>query len=203
MKVCGMRDAKNIEEVARLGPDMIGFIFYKSSPRYINNIDTSFLTHLPTSIKKVGVFVNENPEQIRRIVDAYDLDVVQLHGSEDTDTCRNIRKHALVMKAIHVGSEKDLLVTKLYEEDVDYFLFDTRGAHFGGHGIVFDWNILDGYTGKVPFFLSGGLGLQELTKIPSWPKLKGVDINSKFEIEPGLKNIEKVKSAIELVRNGQ
>ena len=193
IKICGMKFSENILAVADLKPDFMGFIFYTKSPRYAEPLDISVLNSLPESIKKIGVFVNEDIEDILTIVYKYNLDGVQLHGSENVDVCKKLKDTGLlVIKAFPVTDANNFKVTKAYEGVCDYFLFDTKTDAYGGSGLKFNWNILNMYKGKTPFLLSGGIAPDDeeaILKIEH-PKFAGIDLNSKFEVKPGLKNIE-------------
>lgn len=204
VKVCGMREPENLKQIAALQPDYMGFIFYEGSKRYCDGtITPELLAELPASIKKVGVFVNETTEVILDTARKYKLDVVQLHGRETPRQCQEIKNAGLeVIKAFSVDDNFVFENTLLYERGCDYFLFDTRGNNYGGNGTVFDWEILKGYLSDKPYFLSGGLNLEnlksrEFEKI--WPKPFALDVNSGFELEPGLKDVEQVKELIKLI----
>lgn len=197
-KVCGMRDTQNIKEVLSLKPDYMGFIFYASSPRNIENIlDENLLLSFPKSTQKVGVFVDAETEFILGKMKQYHLDVVQLHGNESSARCAELKAMGFkVIKAfgINEGFKWELLTD--YQQAVDYFLFDAKGKKQGGNGIAFDWDLLSNYKLKIPYFLSGGLSIENLQdlKTKNLPQLYAVDVNSKFEIEPGIKNINKLKT---------
>ncbi|SNT36479.1 phosphoribosylanthranilate isomerase [Ekhidna lutea] len=195
LKVCGMRDPENISGLLDLRPDFIGFIFYPKSPRYVDEMDGDFVMRIPLSIHKVGVFVNESLENIVTLADKYGLEYIQLHGDEDLDFAKAIREKGL--KVIKVFRVMDTIpfVAKQYEGIADYFLFDTQSMNYGGSGRHFDWNILRTYNINVPFLLSGGVQLEDIDQIKEMniEKLVGVDVNSRFEVEPALKDIEKLK----------
>ncbi|WP_242928196.1 phosphoribosylanthranilate isomerase [Pontibacter vulgaris] len=205
VKVCGMREPENLRQIAALQPDYMGFIFYEGSKRYCDEtITPKLLDELPASIKKVGVFVNESTEVILDTARKYKLDVIQLHGRETPRQCKELQEAGLeVIKAFSVDDNFVFENTLLYERSCDYFLFDTRGNNYGGNGTVFDWEILKGYLSDKPYFLSGGLSLEnlksrEFEKI--WPKPFALDVNSGFELEPGLKDVEKVKELIIFIK---
>ncbi len=195
LKVCGMRDPENIRGMIEIKPDFIGFIFYPKSPRYVNEMDEDFIMRIPLSIHKVGVFVNESLEKIIVLANKYGLEYIQLHGDEDLDFAKSVKAKGL--KVIKVFRVMDTIpfVAKKYEGVADYFLFDTASMNYGGSGRHFDWNILRNYNLKVPFLLSGGVQLEDVDKIKAMEieKLVGVDVNSRFELEPALKDIEKLK----------
>ncbi len=192
-----MRESDNILELAKLLPDYMGFIFYGPSKRYAGELlDAKVLASLPASIIKTGVFVNESAEEIKRITQHYDLKALQLHGEETPALCAELKSIGLqVIKVVHVGSAVGWKELERYEEVCDYFLFDTADASWGGTGRLFDWNILKDYPSNKPFFLSGGIGLEQLP-IPDFvleKPLYAIDVNSRFEISPGLKDIERIK----------
>jgi phosphoribosylanthranilate isomerase len=192
LKICGMKFPENILEVNSLQPDFMGFIFWEKSSRYFDGE----MPMLPKSIKKVGVFVDESFEIIVSKIEKYDLDCVQLHGNESVEFCQKLKLIPVeIIKVFAVKDEFDFAILKLFEGVCDYFLFDTKGKLPGGNGITFDWNLLKKYPSNKPFFLSGGIGIEEikLLKKLNLP-VYAIDVNSKFEIEPGLKNIELLKS---------
>jgi phosphoribosylanthranilate isomerase len=190
VKVCGMRYGDNIKALEQLDIDWLGFIFYADSPRYVHNggqaADIASCTKT-----KVGVFVNASPDDMLRSVAQLGLSYVQLHGSESPDCCRQLRNEGCgVIKALPVSSAADLRSTSAYESCVDYFLFDTKGSGYGGTGRRFDWTALKAYQGRVPFLLSGGIGLEHVPDLQAFthPAIAGVDVNSRFEISPALKD---------------
>lgn len=195
-----MRDAENIREVEALGIDLMGFIFWPKSSRYVSERPA----YLPTKCKRVGVFVDEDIEQVKRIAEEYALDYIQLHGHESPAYCAQLQGLKLI-KAISVGSREDIMTYKSYEGLVDYFLFDTKCPSVGGSGQQFDWTVLADYVGKTPFLLSGGIGPDDAERLRQafasggFParKCAGIDLNSRFELAPGLKDINKLKSFIE------
>lgn len=192
IKICGLKYPENIRAAAALKPDFMGFIFYPKSPRYAEPLDVSTLNALPVSIKKIGVFVNETEENILTAVYKYKLDGVQLHGTELVAMCKELRETGLIIiKAFPIAEAYNFKVTKAYEGSCDYFLFDTKTDAYGGSGAKFNWAMLDEYKGETPFLLSGGIApddAEAILKIKH-PKLAGVDLNSKFEVRPGEKNI--------------
>jgi phosphoribosylanthranilate isomerase len=192
LKICGMKFPENILEVNSLQPDFMGFIFWEKSSRYFDGE----MPMLPKSIKKVGVFVDESFEIIVSKIEKYDLDCVQLHGNESVEFCQKLKLIPVeIIKVFAVKDEFDFAILKQFEGVCDYYLFDTKGKLPGGNGITFDWNLLKKYPSNKPFFLSGGIGIEEikLLKKLNLP-VYAIDLNSKFEIEPGLKNIELLKS---------
>jgi len=202
IKVCGMRDADNIKAVAALNPDYLGFIFYDKSPRFVGNLPAEALADIPSTINKVAVFVNESLENISTLVDKYNFDFIQLHGDETPDFCKAPRNEAIVIKAFGINSGFDFKQLNKYKNKVDLFLFDAKTESRGGSGQTFDWNILDKYDLEVPFFVSGGLGpdnIEVALKIDQ-PKFYGVDLNSKFEISPALKDIDKLEKVFSIIK---
>ena len=193
IKVCGMRDAENIREVEALGIDLMGFIFWPKSSRYVSERPS----YLPKKCKRVGVFVNEDIEQVKHIAADYALDYIQLHGSESPGYVQQLHDWQ-VIKAISVSSRDDIATFKDYEGLVDYFLFDTKCTCMGGSGQQFDWSVLDSYDGNTPFLLSGGIGPDDAERVKAFHhgKCIGVDLNSKFELSPALKDINKLQEFI-------
>lgn len=196
LKVCGMKYRDNIETVANLQPDFLGFIFHEPSPRHFEGI----ITELPKSIHKVGVFVDETVEFIVNQIEKHKLSVIQLHGHESPEICRLLKSTKVkVIKVFSIKDEFDFSVLAPYEDVCDYFLFDTKGKLPGGNGYTFDWSVLNHYPSTKPFFLSGGIGLNQIKKLKEFQTSEAskycyaIDVNSKFEIEAGLKNIEKLK----------
>ena len=198
-----MKSQKNIQAVAALKPDFMGFIFYPKSPRFAEPLDVAALNALPSTIKKIGVFVNENLENILTICYKYKLDGVQLHGTELVEMCNELKKVGyIVIKAFPIAEAYNFKVTKAYEGVCDYFLFDTKTDAYGGSGLKFNWNMLDEYVGETPFLLSGGIAAddaEDIRKIEH-PKFAGIDLNSKFEISPGLKNVELLRTFLKELR---
>lgn len=194
LKVCGMK--YNTLEVASLQPDYLGFIFHGKSPR---NFDST-IPKLPETVKKVGVFVDETVEYIVGKIQKHQLNAVQLHGHESPEMCKLLKLAKVeVIKVFSIKNEFDFSILIPYEEVCDYFLFDTKGKLPGGNGYTFDWSILKDYPSTKPFFLSGGIGLDQIDDLDSFNKslasqhCYALDVNSKFEIGPGLKNIEELK----------
>lgn len=202
IKVCGMKNAANIVAVSSLDIDWMGFIFYDRSPRSIaNNVvfSVNSALNIHPEIKRVGVFVNENEEDILGKCLDFNLNIVQLHGFESPEFCKSLLNKGLeVVKAFQIEDEADLQACKDYEGCASYFLFDTKCKTFGGSGEKFDWNILSLYEGETPFILSGGIDIESLTELQDFHNSKwiGVDLNSKFETEPGFKDIGKLSDFI-------
>jgi phosphoribosylanthranilate isomerase len=201
VKVCGMRDSENIRQLLELQPQYIGFIFYDQSPRFAGDeLDQELLLSIPKQIRKVGVFVNSNFDHILKTVRKYGLDWVQLHGSETPEFCRQLRSKGIgIIKAFALGADFNFRQLYNYKQHCDYFLFDTMGAAPGGNGKTFDWRLLDQYDNEKPFFLSGGIELKHLDLLPelSHLNLHAIDINSRFETGPGMKDIAKIKLLID------
>lgn len=198
IKVCGMRDPANITDVAEMHPDFMGFNFYESSPRFVG--PHFRLPALPASIKAVGVFVNASFTTIARLAREQLLTHVQLHGHESPELCAVLKTSGLrVIKAFPLEQPSDLDAVALYENAVDYFLFDSKGPGYGGNGITFDWNLLDRYPGLVPFFLGGGIGPENIGRVAQIrnPRLFAVDLNSRVETAPGIKDLLKLKQVID------
>ena len=205
-----MRDADNIRELEQLNSqfsiihsplsiNMMGFIFYPKSSRFVSERPA----YLPTHCKRVGVFVDADIEQVCRIADEYSLDYIQLHGHESPAYIQELRSPLSIIKSFNIAEPSDFEQTKAYEEVADLFLFDTKGKSVGGNGEKFDWNVLKAYKGETPFLLSGGIGPEdaESFSIIHYPlsihsKCIGIDLNSRFEIAPGLKDINKLKTFI-------
>lgn len=202
IKVCGLREAENIKAVTALRPDYIGFIRYDRSPRYAGDLDATVLNSLPETIIKTGVFVNESADNIQQLIDQYNLTAVQLHGNESADFAASFKNKVVVLKAFGVDSYFDFGQLENYVNKVDFFLFDTKTVMHGGSGESFDWKVLDNYKLDVPFFLSGGLSLDNLEEVKNikHPQFYGVDLNSRFETSPGMKDIEKLKKAFALIK---
>ena len=195
-----MREAENIREVEALGIDMMGFIFWPKSSRYVSERPD----YLPKHVKRVGVFVNEDPEQIKQLAADYRLDYIQLHGQESPEQISHLSpltSHLSIIKAFNIATAEDLLQTQPYEGVADLFLFDTKGKSVGGNGEKFDWDVLDAYHGSTPFLLSGGIGPDDAERVNAFhhPKCIGIDLNSRFELSPGLKDINKLKEFLKFV----
>ena len=202
IKVCGMKFSENRQKVEELPVDFLGYIFYAPSKRFIGDTPEKGLFN--SKKLKVGVFVNENAFEILGLAKNLGLDFVQLHGNENVKTCQLLKKQGLkIIKAFSVDKKFKFSSTKPYEKVVDFFLFDTKTKLHGGSGEKFDWSRLDKYQGHTPFFLSGGIGPEDVKSIKEidHKKLTGVDLNSGFEIEPGLKNMEELKKFIEELKS--
>jgi len=202
IKVCGMRDAGNITAVAELAPDFLGFIFYRQSPRFVGD-DFLLPTALPSSVKRVGVFVGERIDVVLEKVQAHSLDYVQLHGGEDRGTCIQLKEAGVgVIKVFSIDDSTDFREVIPFGEVVDYFLFDTKGKLYGGNARRFNWQLLAQYAGTTPYFLSGGIGPEHVGDIMQLQddRLFAIDINSGVEERPAFKDIEKVKAIAALLK---
>lgn len=204
-----MRDADNIRDISALGVDMIGLIFYPPSPRYVQQFSSGagiipdYAPDMGKTPLRVGVFVDDMPQNIVTRVYNYKLDYIQLHGNEPRETLENLRAtidpdikpKIKIIKAISVSSAEDIKKYKEYVGAADLFLFDTKCKTVGGSGEQFDWQVLEQYDGETPFLLSGGIGPDDAERVKSFhhPQCIGIDLNSKFEIEPALKDVEKLK----------
>ena len=221
-----MKNPQNIADIAALNPDYLGFIFYEKSKRYVGQ-GHALALQLPTEvsprfrdaegqakgIKKIGVFVNSTLEYILSKVEKYDLDLVQLHGEESPEFCRDFRrangiafaksgvKKAQIIKVFSIGQTFDFQQLEPYKSYCDYFLFDTKGKEKGGNGFAFNWDVLKDYDNEKPFFLSGGLSLENIEKVKELTHLNilAIDMNSGFEIEAGLKDVEKIKQLMAIM----
>ena len=197
-----MRDADNIRAVESLGVDWMGFIFYGHSSRNVETLPS----YLPKDVKRVGVFVDEDPLTVSLRVKQFGLEIVQLHGAEDPRYIGRIRALCpgiTVVKALSIASDKDLDKASAYYGMVEYFLFDTKAKLAGGNGVQFDWSILNSYRGTVPFILSGGIGPEDAARINAFnhPMMEGIDLNSRFETAPALKDVESLKSFLSQIKN--
>jgi len=200
LKICGMKYHDNILKVAALKPNYLGFIFYDKSPRFV----TEPLPEISKNIKKVGVFVNSTIETIITIINNYDLQAVQLHGQETPEFCQKLQKKQIdIIKVFSIKDQFDFNQLSAFENLVDYFLFDTKGPNPGGNGYCFDWSILNQYNSKTPYFLSGGIGLDDIKSIqnfknsPAAQHCFAIDVNSKFELKPAYKDDVKLKQLMQ------
>lgn len=206
IKVCGMN--KNTTEVAALKPDYLGFIFWEPSKRHFDGKMPS----IPHSIKKVGVFVDASILEITEKVETYGLLLVQLHGKETPAFCDELKKvlpQLKIMKVFSIKGDFDFEQLRHFEDVCDFYLFDTKGKLPGGNGYSFNWEVLKNYPSTKPYFLSGGIGLEEMESIKSFMKrpesqyCEVIDVNSRFEDEPGLKNVEKLKKFKKLLTDNR
>lgn len=214
VKVCGMREPQNISALAPLRIDLIGYIFYEKSSRFVEAVaDDQAALQEPiidvtgfTAIPKVGVFVNASIEYVLEKVKTYDLTYVQLHGQENIFYCQKLKGHGLkIFKAFSIDEHFNFTQTTAYAFSCDYFLFDTKGAKPGGNGVPFDWAILEKYQGDTPFLLSGGLGPESIEALQHFnhPQWVGIDLNSRFEIVPGKKDIPQIRQFLSGLREAQ
>lgn len=232
IKVCGMRDAQNIRDVAALDIDLMGFIFYPKSPRFVSlissqagiipdysperlnmavNADGKPGYIFPKRIKRVGVFVDEMPQTIITYVYNYSLDYIQLHGKETPTLIDNLRRTLVpdlvpdikVIKAFGINSADDLQQCEAYEGYADLFLFDTRTPLKGGSGRQFNWSVLEAYHGRTPFLLSGGIGPEDADRVKAFhhPQCVGIDLNSRFETAPAMKDVELLSKFIKQIKD--
>ena len=230
IKVCGMRETENIRQVAALGVDMMGFIFWPESPRFVKMISaqagiipdyseerlrkmrnkTQASASAENRPKRVGVFVDEMPQSIVTRMYNYELDFVQLHGNESAVMIENLKRTLIpdiapdikIIKALSIREKDDVKRWREYEGAADMLLFDTKCKTVGGSGEQFDWSVLESYDGNIPFLLSGGIGPEDAERVLrfSHPQFAGIDLNSRFEISPALKDVEKLKTFIQTIR---
>ena len=203
VKVCGMKEEQNILQLLELPIQYIGHIFYKESARYIGDLVNISMAN---DIKKTGVFVNSDFAEIMDATERFNLNSIQLHGLEPVELAAVLKAKGLeVIKAFGIDEDFDWKQLEPYIGQVDYFLFDSKSPAYGGTGVTFNWQKLKEYPYDTPYFLSGGLSLENLQEAVNFEdkKLIGLDLNSKFEIEPGLKDIEKLKLALKTIRNEQ
>ena len=195
IKVCGMRDPENIRAIEALGVDWMGFIFWPKSSRYVGERPA----YLPTRVKRVGVFVDDDIQNIKQKVEDFGLDIIQLHGQESPDYVRQLTSvcgdSIAIIKAFNIATAEDLKQTNAYNDIVDYFLFDTKAKMVGGNGTKFDWSVLSSYHGETPFLLSGGIGPDDAEDIRMFhhPQCIGIDLNSRFELAPALKDTDALR----------
>lgn len=197
-KICGISHKAQLDEMAQSGADMLGINFYPPSPRYYN--DTSINKNY--NIKYTGVFVNASQEILRKYIDQYQLDYVQLHGDEDVKFCREVQKFTPIIKVFRLDEKFDFSLTDAFPFS-ELFLFDTKTDLFGGSGKKFNWEMLHSYRGDIPFLLSGGIGPDDAADLNTinHPRFMGVDINSRFEIRPGIKDAASVRYFIQGIKN--
>lgn len=205
LKICGLKDPENIKQVAALKPDFMGFIFYPKSKRFVG--DDFVIPPISPEIKKVGVFVNANASFIIDKVDEHKLDLIQLHGDEKPEFCEVLNHIVPVIKAFGIDETFDFRILESYKNVCSYFLFDTKTKEYGGSGKQFDWTILEKYDNSLQFFLSGGIGLEEIQrlkieKLEDWKigklNIHVIDVNSKFEVKPGIKDIKELEKLIKI-----
>jgi len=209
VKVCGMKYSENMIQVANLRPDYLGFIFWKPSKRYFKGT----IPELPKNIEKVGVFVDASQEEVLQKIKHYKLNAIQLHGEENANYCKQLRLESStidpnisIIKVFSIKNEFNFDLLKEFESVCDYFLFDTKGELPGGNGFVFNWKVLKEYPSKTPYFLSGGIGLEETNSLleflgsPASELCHAIDVNSKFETAPGEKSTEMLATFIHSIR---
>ena len=204
IKVCGMTDMDQVRQLDEIGVEFCGFIFYPKSPRYVfKHVPASEIKKIKGNINKVGVFVNAYEEDILKTVDDCGLYLVQLHGDETPRECEKISSYVTTVKAFRLSDSDNILwKIKDYQDVVDMFLFDTEGAGYGGTGKKFNWDVLKGLNIKKPFFLSGGIQPEDVEQLKEFKNdavakdLFSVDINSRFEITKGIKDMEKIKKFV-------
>lgn len=200
-----MKYQDNINSLSDLMPDYMGFIFYPPSKRFIGlDFQKSDLDRIPAEINKTAVFVNAQLHEVIEFSNLYGMKTIQLHGNESPEFCLDLKnKGFTVFKAFGIDEHFDFSVLTPYTESVDYFLFDTKSSGHGGSGIKFNWELLQNYKLNKPFILSGGLGLENLEEVKQLKHshFYGVDLNSRFETEPGLKDLSKLKKAFDLLRD--
>lgn len=200
LKICGMKLPDNIQAITALDPDYLGFIFYRASSRFIDGLTPSFVKSLPGISRKMGVFVNEELNKVAQLAVLYGLNAVQLHGQEPVKYCIALRglladAGIQIVKAFGIDENFDFSALNAYANVVDYFLFDTQTPSHGGSGKTFDWSLLEGYKLDKPYFLSGGIGPESVSQLKQIndPRLYAIDVNSRFELAPGLKDIDKLR----------
>jgi phosphoribosylanthranilate isomerase len=198
LKVCGLKYRENVDQLLHLAPDYVGFIFYPESTRFVGTgPESDFIKHIPNNIKKVGVFVDASTEEILEICNKYHIDTVQLHGNESIKQCKEIKNKCLkIIKAFSICPKFDFDALQEYKQVTDYYLFDTKGEKQGGNGYAFDWAVLEHYDNDKPFFLSGGISLENIGHVYDLLHLNiyGLDVNSCFESSPGMKDLGRIKT---------
>lgn len=207
LKVCGMRDTQNITEVLTITPDYMGLIFFEKSARFVGHDFTLPAPLAGDHPKKVGVFVNHSLEQVVSKAVQYSLTLLQLHGDETPQFCQQLKTllpQIQIIKVFRVANDFDFEQLQPYKAFCDFFLFDTKGKDYGGNGVVFNWDILKKYDNELPLFMSGGLSLENLQELQNFIlqqqlNVHAIDVNSKFEINPALKDVEKLKELKKLM----
>lgn len=203
IKICGMKYTENIQEIAALQPDYLGFIFYDKSPRFMQNE----IPLMEKSISKVGVFVNATLPEIEAKARQHSLEFIQLHGDESPDFCDSAQQLKLkVIKSFNIDNQFNFKILEEYKTYCDYFLFDTKGQQYGGNGTVFDWTLLSQYHLPKPYFLSGGIGPESISDLKAFISTAAaqychaIDLNSRFETQPGQKNPETLKTFLKKIK---
>lgn len=198
-----MRDRVNIEAVAALRPDMMGFIFYAGSPRYAGTLAPEVVKSLPEGVTPIGLFVNSSEDEMMSISDRYGITTLQLHGDESPELCRRLKNRGYqILKAFGVDESTDWDRLLAYDGAADYLVLDSKSAAWGGSGRKFDWQLLKSHSPVTPFLLSGGIGpddTEEITAIDI-PSMAGVDVNSRFELSPGMKDVNLLSRFINSIR---
>lgn len=202
IKICGMKELSNVLDVADLNPKYMGFILYPGSPRYITPVQaTELIAAIPASIQKVGVLVNEPLEKAVRTATSKLFDLLQLHGDESPEYCRQLSEYIPVIKAFRIS--ECLPEVKEYESYCEFFIFDTRGDGFGGNGTRFDHDLLRNYSAGKEYLIAGGIGPEDamICKTEKYPGMAGFDLNSRFETVPGRKDLFLLKKFISTIQN--
>ncbi len=214
IKVCGLKEPENIKAVLKASPDLVGFIFYQKSPRMVNEKELSAWieenVELFGETKRVGVFVDAKIDYVLNVIHDFQLDYIQLHGTESPEYCREIMDYwnfssirkAEIIKAFPVGENFDFSMTDIYSGICSYYLFDTKTPKHGGSGEKFDWSVLEQYSGDTPFLLSGGIAPEDVETIANlkFSKMAGVDVNSRFESAPGVKKADEIADFISTIK---
>lgn len=202
IKICGMTDIDNISKVLFLEPNYLGFIFYPRSPRYVvGKVRPEMLSIIPSNVKKVGVFVNEKEAEIRRLAKVYSLDMIQLHGNESLRFCRSLQESGLkIIKSFSIEDPHDFDDIWEYDDCVDYYLFDTKTPNYGGSGKQFDWQMLLRQPIRKPWFLSGGISIDNIEQAAQ-TSATVLDLNSRFETSPGVKDYELLRAALDKIKH--
>ncbi|MDZ4847100.1 MAG: phosphoribosylanthranilate isomerase [Chitinophagales bacterium] len=203
IKVCGITRKEDFIALDKLGVDFAGFIFYEKSKRFVGeNANVLFENLFSKHVKKTGVFVNEAIENVLAKAEQFQFDCIQLHGDESPEFCEAIRKNYLVLKAFPIDIDFSFPELEQYQDACDYFLFDAKGKLPGGNSITFDWKLLEHYKLEIPFFLSGGIAPQHVAQIRAFshPAFYGIDVNSGFEISPGIKNIPMLQTFVQQLK---
>lgn len=203
IKVCGITRREDFIALEKLDVDFAGFIFYGKSKRFVGEQPDALFQNLSSRhLKKTGVFVNEKPEGVLAKAEQYALDCIQLHGDESPEYAEEVRKNYPVLKAFNIDAHFDFSMLERYQDSCDYFLFDAKGKQPGGNGISFDWSLLKNYALEIPFFLSGGIAPQHVAHIRAFghPAFYGIDVNSGFEISPGIKNIPMLHTFVQQIK---
>jgi phosphoribosylanthranilate isomerase len=206
IKVCGITELAQLQQLQQMQVAYAGLIFYEKSKRYAGKLEASADLIRKLAIPKVGVFVNASKEEVLHKIDVFGLDMVQLHGDEDPEYCASLKTEVAVIKAFRIGDDERLeTLVAPYSSACDFFLFDTHSEGFGGSGQSFNWSILEGASIANPFFLSGGIGADDVSKLKRFehPMLYAIDINSRFEKSPGVKDLDLVGEFISNINKEQ